>query len=200
MAVPGLGVGPDRGTRRAWSRQLPSGVVLTGVLPAQPVLVALADAAVAADLQLPQLPAPAPGLQLRDCAPVPGSQLHDAMRGAQPVPGMAPAQGPRARRTVWSDRACVHPRDPLVARAAWGLRVDFGPGGQPPFDSAGPVGGLQSAQRAEVAAALAAAHAVEDQIDLVSDSRWVVGGIGFRRCMSSRMAACRPMAARCAAC
>ena len=60
------------------------------------------------------------------------------------------------RRTVWRDGSCVHPRDPLLARAAWGLRVEAVAGGQA-VGLAGPVDGLQTAQRAEVTAALATA-------------------------------------------
>jgi hypothetical protein len=71
----------------------------------------------------------------------------------------------------------VHPRDPLLARAAWGLRVDVGAGGQSVFDLAGPVDGRQSAQRAEVTAALASTQAVAEPVELVSDSRWVVNSV-----------------------
>ena len=112
----------------------------TGVLAAQPVLIALADAAT----QDPQLPIEQPEMQ-------------------------AP------RRTVWSDGSCVHPVDPLMARAAWGIRVD-GIDGASPTDLAGPVDGVQTAQRAEVTA-LAAVRSVPQPIELVSDSRWVVRSI-----------------------
>ena len=79
------------------------------------------------------------------------------------------------RGTVFSDGACVHPTDPLLARAAWGLQVSIADGGQ--LTLGGPVGGQQTAQRAELTAALAAVCAVPGDIDLVSDSRFVVSGV-----------------------
>ena len=74
------------------------------------------------------------------------------------------------RRTVWSDGACLYPDDPLLARAAWGLRCE----GVDNPNFAGPVDGQQTAQRAEVTAALAAARVVGGPIDLASDSQYVV--------------------------
>jgi ribonuclease HI len=121
---------------------LDDGVARTGVLAAQPELIALADAASQAD---PQLPMEQPRVE-----------------------------GPR--RTVWSDGSCIHPLDPLMARAAWGIRVE-GNEGAAATDMAGPVDGAQTAQRAEVTAALAAVRAVPQPIELVSDNRWVVRGI-----------------------
>ena len=81
------------------------------------------------------------------------------------------------RRKVWSDGSCVHPLDPLLARAAWGIRVQGADEAADPTDFAGPVAGTQTAQRAEVAAAVAAARAVSQRIELVSDSKWVVQSI-----------------------
>ena len=81
-----------------------------------------------------------------------------------------------ARRKVWSDGSCVHPQDPLLARAAWGLRIDAA-AEAPAVDLAGPVDGVQTAQRAEVTAALAAVRAVSQPVELVTDSRYVVRGV-----------------------
>ena len=87
------------------------------------------------------------------------------------------------RRTVWSDGACLHPTDPLLARAGWGL--SFGPAGGAvgatgaslaAAGASGPVDGDQTAQRAEVTAAVAAVHALAESVDLVSDSTFVVDG------------------------
>jgi ribonuclease HI len=74
---------------------------------------------------------------------------------------------------VWSDGSCIHPLDPLLARAAWGLRI-AGKDDAIAVDLAGPVNGVQTAQRAEVTAALAAVRAVSQPIELVTDSRYVV--------------------------
>jgi ribonuclease HI len=80
------------------------------------------------------------------------------------------------RRKVWSDGSCLHPLDPLLARAAWGIRVQSSDA-EAHVDMAGPVDGPQTAQRAEVAAAVAAARAVNEPAELVSDSRWVVRSV-----------------------
>jgi ribonuclease HI len=130
-------------------RTLGDGVARTGVLASQPALMALAQTARVEPMQFP----------------VVGLQSADAVEGSS-----------GSRRKVWSDGSCLHPLDPLLARAAWGIRVQ-GVGGGEPRDFAGPVGGDQTAQRAEVAAALAAARAVDQPIELVSDSRWVVRSI-----------------------
>jgi ribonuclease HI len=122
------------------------GVARTGVMAAQPELIALAEAAFAEPIHLP-----AEG-------------------------ELAGQAGGVLRRKVWSDGSCVHPLDPLLARAAWGIRVQ-GLGGSGPVNLAGPVDRAQTAQRAEVAAALAAARAINQTIELVSDSQWVVRSI-----------------------
>ena len=79
-------------------------------------------------------------------------------------------------RTVYSDGACLRPQDPLLARAGWGVCV-ADERGRPGRTLAGPVDGPQTAQRAEVLAALAAVGSVEGALDLVSDSRYVVNGV-----------------------
>jgi ribonuclease HI len=56
------------------------------------------------------------------------------------------------------------------------MRVDAVPGAEA-FDLAGPVNGPQTAQRAEVTAALAAAQVAAEPVELVSDSKWVVNSI-----------------------
>ena len=127
------------GASAALRATLEDGVARTGVLAAQPALVAMAEAAGRED----------PGLPVEQLA----------------------VEAPRTK--VWSDGSCVHPLDPILARAAWGLRVD-GARGAPAADLAGPVDGVQTAQRAEVTAALAAVRAVSQPIELVTDSRYVV--------------------------
>ena len=64
------------------------------------------------------------------------------------------------------------PPDPLLARAAWGLRC----GGRGEPNLVGPVEGPQTAQRAEVTAAVAAARATGAPVDLVTDSQYVANG------------------------
>jgi ribonuclease HI len=71
--------------------------------------------------------------------------------------------------TVWTDGACLHPADPYLARAGWGLRLDS----EEPLNMGGPVSGAQTAQRAEVTAALAACLVTTDLVDLVTDSDYV---------------------------
>jgi ribonuclease HI len=133
-------------TSRAVRAAVSSEVARTGVMAAQPELIVLAEAARAEPMHLP-----------------PEGELAGRSTGAQ-------------RCKVWSDGSCMHPLDPLMSRAAWGIRVQ-GYGGTEPVDYAGPVNGAQTAQRAEVAAALAAACAVNRPIELVTDSRWVVRSI-----------------------
>lgn len=83
--------------------------------------------------------------------------------------------GRHGRQTVYSDGACTHPTDPLLSRAAWGVHVAVAGGASRSLG--GPVDGKQTAQRAEVTAAVAAVGAVDSDIDLVSDSRYVVNGV-----------------------
>ncbi len=86
------------------------------------------------------------------------------------LPPQAPPQSDAPRSTVWTDGACLHPTDPLLARAAWGLRCEA----LALCNWGGPVDGAQTAQRAEVMAVLAASRAVGGPIDLASDSEFVV--------------------------
>ena len=58
------------------------------------------------------------------------------------------------RRTVWTDGVCVRLCDPMLQRAGWGVRVD----GLKECNWGGPVSGRETAQRAELAAALASNH------------------------------------------
>ena len=127
----------------ALRRSLDDGVARTGVVPRDARLGELADAAATQDPQLPS-----------------------ALPLADDAGGMVP-------RTVWTDGSCLNPRDPLLARAGWGLRVAAAEGGEP-VDCSGPVGGTQTAQRAEVVAALAASRVWAGPIDLATDSQYVV--------------------------
>jgi ribonuclease HI len=135
------------GVSMALRASLEAGVATTGVMAAQPELIVLAEAASSESMHFPVV-----------------------------AGELAPGDGQAARRKVWSDGSCVHPLDPLLARAAWGLHIQ-GNGVMQSSDLAGPVGGAQTAQRAEVAAALAAIRAVNERVELISDSRWVVRGI-----------------------
>jgi ribonuclease HI len=106
--------------------------------------------------------------------------LAEAAERADPqLPDVQPVAEGASSRTIWSDGSCVHPLDPLLARAAWGLRIaastDGGSAGE--HDLAGPVGGAQTAQRAEVTASLAAVRAVREPVDLVTDSKYVVRSV-----------------------
>ena len=138
------------GASIALRARLEAGVAKTGVLAAQPELVAMAEAARSEPMHFPLV----------------------AEGEWSTLPPRAGPSGRIARRKIWSDGSCVHPLDPLMARAAWGLHVDGVTGGL-----AGPVNGAQTAQRAEVAAAVAAVRAVEQPIELISDSQWVVRSI-----------------------
>ena len=86
------------------------------------------------------------------------------------LPPQAELQPAAACATVWTDGACLRPTDPLLARAAWGLRA----AGLEQCNWAGPVSGAQTAQRAEVTAALAASRLLGGPADVVSDSKYVV--------------------------
>ena len=99
--------------------------------------------------------------------------LADAAESEDPqLPPQAALLPGAPRRTVWSDGACLHPADPLLARAAWGLRCSDR--GEP--NLVGPVEGPQTAQRAEVTAAAAAARVTGAPVDLVTDSQYVANG------------------------
>ena len=72
--------------------------------------------------------------------------------------------------TVRGDGSCLYPKDPMLASPGRGLQCQH-------LDEpnlCGPVNGVQSAQRAEAAALVAATRAIAGQIDFVSDSRYVV--------------------------
>ena len=97
--------------------------------------------------------------------------LADAAASADPqIPDQAELRPDAPRSTVWSDGGCLHPTDPLLARAAWGLRCEA----LDQCNWGGPVKGKQTAQRAEVTAVLAASRLVGGPIDLASDSQYVV--------------------------
>eukprot|EP00974_Lingulodinium_polyedra_P115553 11155770-Lingulodinium_polyedra.AAC.1 len=59
-----------------------------------------------------------------------------------PAPGQLPPPPPGRRWEVYTDGACIEPRDPRLARAAWAVVV---PGAGRTW--AGPVQGQQTAQR-----------------------------------------------------
>ena len=86
------------------------------------------------------------------------------------LPAQAETHSDAPRSTVWSDGGCLHPTDPLLARAAWLFRCEA----LEQCNWAGPVQGKQTAQRAEVTAALAASRLIGGPIDLASDSQYVV--------------------------
>eukprot|EP00959_Pyramimonas_sp_CCMP1952_P224484 4693944-Pyramimonas_sp.AAC.1 len=96
-------------------------------------------------------------------APLPAAQM--------PVP-------PQSRRRAWTDGACERPQDPLMARAAWGLRLE-GPRGT--SDHSGPVDAAQTAQRAELTAAVQAVSLAGAPVEVITDSRYVRNGVAALR-------------------
>ena len=117
------------------------------------------------------------GVALTGVVPARADLVVLAQEAAAADPRLPAPTPPRvgARQSVHSDGACLHPTDPLLARAGWGLHIAVA--GQPARVLGGPVGGPQTAQRAEVTAAMAAIGAVDTDIDLVSDSRYVVNAV-----------------------
>ena len=85
-------------------------------------------------------------------------------------PDRAQSISREGRTTVWTDGGCLYPKDPLMARAAWGLRVDSVEN----CNWGGPVQGRQTAQRGEVAAAVAASLLIERDLEVVTDSMFLV--------------------------
>ena len=132
-------------TATALRARLPAGVANSGVLPQDVRLAALAAAA-SAPLPTPALPAP---------ALPPGAQA--------------------GRCRAWTDGACVHPADPLLARAGWGLRLERP--GAPLAEHRGPVDGAQTAQRAELTAALSAVSLAGSPVEIITDSQYVRNGM-----------------------
>lgn len=99
------------------------------------------------------------------------------------LPPLPPAveQAPgTVRRRVWTDGACVHPRDPLLARAGWGLVLE-GSEQSPEAERGGPVDGAQTAQRAELTAVVAAVGLAGGALEVVTDSRFVASGVAALR-------------------
>ncbi len=74
----------------------------------------------------------------------------------------------RGGAIFWTDGSCQEQADPLLARAAWAVATEEGQ------VIAGPVGGSQTAQRAEVAALVAAwLMSAQGLVEVVTDSRYV---------------------------
>ncbi|CAK0818279.1 unnamed protein product [Prorocentrum cordatum] len=86
---------------------------------------------------------------------------------------------PQGRVRAWTDGSCLHPGDPLLALAGWGVRLDGLPGKS--FESCGPVDGRQTAQRAEVWAAVHACSLARAPLEVVTESRFVAGGVSALR-------------------
>ena len=133
---------------------------------------ARAEALSTTSLSAPQLRAKLPrGTLLTGALP-----LHDGLSARADAAALDDFCFPQAvslhssRTTVWTDGACLHPADPLLARAAWGLRADA----VDAVNFAGPVGGCQTAQRAEVAAVVAASLLITGDLEIVTDSKYVV--------------------------
>lgn len=97
----------------------------------------------------------------------------------QPPPAAPPPEG-LPRRRAWTDGACLHPTDPLVARAGWGLLLE-GASGAAGREHSGAVSGLQTAQRAELTAAVEAARLAGGAVEIVTDSRYVANGVAALR-------------------
>ena len=141
-------------TQASLRAALPPGVALSGVLPVDVRLEALAVTA-RAPLVLPPLPAPE--------HPDPRPQ----------------------RLQAWTDGSCLRQGDPLLARAAWGLRLERPGAG--PVDCSGAVDGVQTAQRAEVTAAVHAVIEAGRPVEVVTDSRYVRNGVAALRAGACHM-------------
>ncbi len=100
-----------------------------------------------------------------------------------PIRGMVivpkPMQGPdhtdfevtREPVRVWTDGACIAPKDPRIRRAGWGLWI--GPGH--PYNSyAAVLGDEQTAYRGELRAVVAAAERFTGELQIASDNEAVV--------------------------
>ncbi|CAK0881315.1 unnamed protein product [Prorocentrum cordatum] len=114
-----------------------------------------------------------------ELAPEAAKALHGALcssvaagREGPQLPAQAALLPTAPRRTVCSDEACLHPVDPLLARAARGLQVK----GLATPNLVGPVDGLQTAQRADVTAAVAAARVAGGPVDFAWDSQCAARG------------------------
>ncbi|CAK0895360.1 unnamed protein product [Prorocentrum cordatum] len=97
----------------------------------------------------------------------------DAQQALQlpPLPDPATPGLPQGRVRAWTDGSCLHPADPLLARAGWGARLEGLPVGR--LDSHGPVDGRRAAQRAELWAATHACSLAEAPMHVATDSRFV---------------------------
>ena len=106
---------------------------------------------------------------------------HDAQRAHQlpQLPDPAAPELPQGRVRAWTDGSCLRPADPLLARAGWGLRLEGLPGGR--LEIHGPVDGRQTAQRAELWAAVHACSQARAPLDVVTDSRFVARGVAALR-------------------
>ena len=132
--------------------RLPPGVANSGVLPLDPQL--------AAEAAMASVPLPAPPM------PDPAAVLPD--------------QPQRCR--AWTDGACEHPTDPLLARAGWGFQLERPAAhGATRTEHCGPVDGLQTAQRAELTAALRAVSEAGQPVEVITDSKFVANGIAAIR-------------------
>ena len=107
------------------------------------------------------------GLMARD------TDLHNLAVEAAKVPLPAwPVLMPADAIDVCTDGSCLHPRDPLLARAGWGF-VQLDSDGGVVHSIAGPIGGRQTAQRAEAAAVLHALVHYCQPLRVVTDSKYV---------------------------
>lgn len=105
-----------------------------------------------------------------------------AARPVLPAPFRPANEQPR--RKAWTDGACLQPTDPLLARAGWGLLLD-GPGAATATEHAGPVDGVQTAQRAELTAVAFAVSLASEPLEVCTDSRFVSTGVAALRAGAS---------------
>ena len=106
--------------------------------------------------------------------PCPAAQAASRLLAA--VPWTLPPLGPQAvgREEAWTDGAASRAGMPGLARAAWAFH--FGIGDR---ETSGPVPGQQTAERAELYAAIQAAAARRGPLLIITDSRYV--SVGFAR-------------------
>ena len=98
------------------------------------------------------------------------------MREVEDARGALPAGEDEVLVEAWTDGAALHPAVRQLSRAGWGLWIPGRPGGE----VAEPLrGGVQTAQRAELRAFVAALEATRGVVKVWTDSRFVCRGARY---------------------
>ncbi len=114
------------------------------------------------------------GILPASASAVPASEPMSRVPLPPAPPGWADVAPLSAVIDVWTDGSCLHPAVPELSRAGWA--VAFGP--ESPANLLGPVPGkAQTAQRAEVYAAVVALRATHGLVHVHTDSTFVVKGL-----------------------